>query len=322
MSRIAGFEQPVRLLLLLLVAALLAGHVWAQRRRVPAAVRFPELDLLASVAPRVPSWRRHVPTGLLLLALTVLTLAFAQPVADRRVPRERATVVVALDVSLSMMATDVEPDRISEAKKAARAFVEGLPDRFNVGLVAFSGSAGVVVPPTLDHAAVERAVDGLELAPGTAIGEAVVASLVALQDVPGSSGDGSLPPPPARVVLLSDGANTQGRPVEAAVALARQAEVPVSTIAYGTQDGVVEVEGQRIAVPVDAPALDDLADATGGKGYRAESGDDLQRVYEDIGSSVGTTVEREQVTDLVAGLGLLLGLLAVATGLLWSPRLP
>ncbi|MCU1693220.1 MAG: von Willebrand factor [Frankiales bacterium] len=311
--------HPERLLLLVLVAGLLAAYVWRLRRRPTYAVRFSELDLLASVAPRVSTWTRHLPTALLLLALTALTVGFATPQADREVPRERATVVVALDVSLSMMATDVDPDRITEAKQAAIAFVDGLPDRFNVGLVAFSGSAGVVVPPTLDHASVRRAVDGLELGPGTAIGEAVVASLEALRTLPGEPG---LPPPPARVVLLSDGANTQGRPVAAAVELAEEAEVPVSTIAYGTQDGVVEVQGERIPVPVDGPALARLADATGGQAYEAESGDELERVYEDIGSSVGTTIEKTEVTDLLTGLGLLLGLAAAATALFWSPRLP
>lgn len=313
------FAAPGRLLLLLLVAALLAGYVWAQRRRPRYAVRFSELDLLASVAPRVPAWRRHVPSVLLLLSLVALTTGFAEPQADRQVPRERATVVVALDVSLSMMAEDVDPDRITAAKEAARTFVAALPSRFNVGLVAFSGTSSVVVPPTLDHAAVERAVEELQLGPGTAIGEAVVSSLAALASVPGEQGQAA---PPARVVLLSDGANTQGRPLAAGVRRARDAGVPVSTIAYGTPDGVVEVEGQRIRVPVDGPALRELAEATDGQSYEAESGDQLEEVYEDIGSSVGTTTERQEVSDAFAGLGLLLALGAAATALLWSPRMP
>ena len=314
-----SFAAPGRLLLLLLVAALLAAYVWAQRRRPRYAVRFSELDLLAAVAPRVPAWRRHVPSGLLLLSLVALIAGFAKPQADRQVPRERATVVVALDVSLSMMAEDVDPDRITAAKEAARSFVAGLPSRFNVGLVAFSGTASIVVPPTLDHASVERAVEDLELGPGTAIGEAVVSSLAALASVPGEQGQEA---PPARVVLLSDGANTQGRPIEAGVRLAQEVGVPVSTIAYGTPDGVVEVEGQRIRVPVDGPALRELAEETDGQAYEAESGDELERVYEDIGSSVGTTTERQEVTDRFVGLGLLLALGAAATALLWSPRMP
>ena len=314
-----SFDAPGRLLLLLAVAALLAGYVWAQRRRPRYAVRFSELDLLASVVPRTSAWRRHVPSALLLLALTALTTGFARPQAAREVPRERATVVVALDVSLSMLAQDVDPDRITAAKAAARSFVAGLPSRFNVGLVAFSGTASVVVAPTLDHASVERAVDDLQLGAGTAIGEAVVASLDALSAVPGEQGQSA---PPARVVLLSDGANTKGRPISAGVALAQDVGVPVSTIAYGTPDGVVEVEGQRIRVPVDGPALRALAEETDGQSYEAESGDELDRVYEDIGSSVGTTVEQQEVSDLFAGAGFLLALTAAATALLWSPRMP
>jgi Ca-activated chloride channel family protein len=313
-----SFLAAERLLLLLLVAALAAAYVLLQRRRPRYAVRFTELDLLASVAPKVPGWRRHVSAGLLLLSLVALTTAFARPQADRQVPRERATVVVALDVSLSMQATDVSPDRFTAAKQAAREFIRGLPDRFNVSLVAFSATASVVMPPTQDHLAVERAVDGLALGQGTAIGEAVVASLEALRSVPGEQG---LPPPPARIVLLSDGANTSGRPVELAQQAARAAGVPVSTIAYGTQDGVVDVEGQLIPVPVDRPALAALGQATGGEAYQAESGDELQQVYDDIGSQVGTTTERQEVTAVLTGLGLAAALAAAVTSLLWSPRL-
>ena len=312
-----SFAEPVRLLLLLLVAALALRYVRLLRRPSPHAVRFPELDLLAAVAPRVPGWRRHVPAGLLLLALVALTTGFARPEAERRVARERATVVVALDVSLSMEADDVDPDRITEAKRSARAFVDGLPDRFDVGLVAFSGVASIVVPPTQDHASVLSAVDGLELGPGTAIGEAVITSLQALAQVPGQAG---VPAPPARVVLLSDGANTQGRPISTAVEQATAAGVPVATIAYGTEEGVVEVEGQRVPVPVDAPALRRLAEETGGQAYEAESGGELARVYEDIGSQVGFTVERQEVTVVLTGLGLALAAAAAVTALLWSPR--
>jgi Ca-activated chloride channel family protein len=281
-------------------------------------VRFTELDLLASVAPQRPGWRRHVPAGLLLLSLVALTTAWARPQAQVDVVRERATVVVALDVSASMMATDVEPNRISAAKASARAFVERLPARFNIGLVSFAGSAQVVAP-TQDHAEVTRGIDGLQLAGGTAIGDAVRASLQAVSLVPGEPGQA---PPPARIVLLSDGANTVGTSVASAEQQAQEAGVPVSTIAYGTQDGVVQVQGQQIPVPVDREALAALGEATGGKPYTAESGEQLDGVYEDIGSQVGTTKQRREVTSAVTGLGLLLALGAAVTALLWSPRFP
>ena len=310
------FAAPGRLWLLLGVLVLAALHVWRPRRRSRYAVRFPELDLLLSVVPRRTRWVRHVPAALLLLALTGTTAAWAEPTAEVSVPRERATVVVTLDVSASMMATDVSPDRISAAKEAAQAFVDRLPDTFDVGLVSFSGTASIVVPPTTDHASVQSAIASLQLGPSTAIGEAVLASLQAVQ----SANDGGVPAP-ARSVLLSDGANTAGRPISAAVDQASAAGVPVSTIAYGTQEGTVVVQGQVIPVPVDGPALAGLAEATGGQAYAAESGEELSGVYADIGAQVGTTQERRDVSAGAAGLALLAALGACAASVVWSPRL-
>lgn len=313
------FLAAGRLWLLLAVAALVTAYVLVARRRASYAVRFTDLDLLASVAPRRPGWRRHVPAGLLVLALAALVVAVARPVGLVDVPRERATVVVALDTSLSMQATDVAPDRDAAARAAATDFVEGLPERYNVALVSFSGVARLVVPPTMDHAAVARAVQDLSLGEGTAIGEAVFASLSAVDLVPADGAGGAVP---ARVVLLSDGTNTVGRDVAAAVGAARGAGVPVSTIAFGTQQGEVLIEGTVVPVPVDVPALRALATGTGGQAYRAESASDLSDVYDDIGSSVGTTVEEREVTASWTGAGLAAALLAAGLGLLWGTRFP
>ena len=314
-----GFLAPGRLWLLVLPLALLAAYVLRQRQRPAYALRFTELDLLASLVPRSSVWKRHVPAGLLLLSLVALTTAFARPTGQVEVPRERATVVVALDVSLSMRAQDVSPDRITAARASAVAFVEGLPARFNVGLVSFSGVAAVVVPPTQDHRSVQAAIRGLELSESTAIGEAVYTSLDAVRSVPGEVGQG---PPPARVVLLSDGTNTVGRPTSQAAEAARAAGVPVSTIAYGTQEGVVQVGGQLISVPVDEPALERLARATGGTAFRAQSEDELNAVYDDIGSQVGSTTEQRETTATVTGVALALSLAGAAASLVWSARLP
>ena len=315
---ISSFLAPGRLWLLLAVAALAAGYLYVQRRRPAYAARFTELDLLRSVAPRFPGWRRHVSAALLLLALLLLTVAFARPQAEVDVVRERATVVIAIDTSLSMQATDVDPDRITAARVSASRFVDGLPASLDVGLVSFSGEAAVVVPPTQDHAAVTAAVQTLELGPSTAIGEAVFASLAAARSVQPPDG----PPPPARIVLLSDGTNTVGREVSAAASAAIDAGVPVSTIAYGTPQGVVEVQGQLVPVPVDVQALADLADATGGRAYTAETADELTEVYEDIGATVGTTTELQEITARITGLGLLAAFAAAVASLAWSPRMP
>ena len=308
------FTSPERLWLLAAVAALAVAYVLLQRRRSRYAVRLPGLALLAQVAPRL-GWRRHVASVALLLSMTGATAAFAEPRAAVEVPRERATVVVALDVSLSMAATDVDPDRLTAAKAAAVEFVEGLPERFDVGLVAFSGSASVAVAPTQDHATVAAAIEDLAMGNGTAIGEAVASSLTAVAGTRTGAED-----VPAHVVLLSDGANTVGRPVGVAAEDAVAAGVPVSTIAYGTQEGEVLVERQRIRVPVDAPALAALAEDTGGTAYEAASGDELEDVYADIGSTVGTTTESREVSAGVAGLALLSAVGAGAAALAWSPR--
>ncbi|MDT7571752.1 MAG: Ca-activated chloride channel [Actinomycetota bacterium] len=314
-----AFTEPVRLLLLLVVAALVGGYLWMQLRRPVYAARFTELDLLASVAPKRPGWRRHVPAGLLLLSLVALTTAFAKPEANVKVPRERATIVVALDTSASMQATDVSPDRFRAAKESAKAFVDRLPKQFAVGLVSFNAVASVVATPTQDHAAVRDAIDALRLAGGTAIGEAVIASLNAIQNVPG--GDAKKPPP-ARVVLLSDGGNTIGRSLDDAATAATALKIPVSTIAYGTEEGYVRVQGQIVPVPVDAPSLAALAAATGGQSYSAKSGEELNGVYSDIGSQVGFTTQRKEVTATLTGLGLLAAVAAAVTSLLWSARFP
>jgi Ca-activated chloride channel family protein len=313
------FLSPARLLLLLLVAGLAAAYLWAQRRRSAYAVRFTELELLASVAPRSPGWRRHVPAGLLLLSMVLLTTGFARPQAEVQVPRERATVLVALDTSISMRADDVAPSRNDAARSAAAAFVERLPERFHVGLVSFAEQASVAVPPTLDHEAVERFLGGLPLEGGTAIGDAVLRSLDALRQVPGEPGQEL---PPARIVLLSDGANTAGASLEEAASAARDAGVPVSTIAYGTQDGTVEVEGRTVPVPVDSASLQQLAELTGGTAYTAETGEELSAVYDDIGSQVGMRTERQEVSAWFAGAGLLAAALAATASLLWFARLP
>ncbi|WP_328870100.1 VWA domain-containing protein [Streptomyces sp. NBC_00287] len=313
-------RSPGWLLLLVPLAALIAVYVVMQRRRGRYAVRFTNLELLDKVAPRRPGWRRHVPAGAFCAMLALLVVGFARPTADVQVPRERATIIVAFDVSGSMEATDVRPTRFEAAKRAALTFVERLPERFNVGLVPFSGSASVAVPPTTDRTLFSRAVDQLTPGQGTAIGEAVMAARDAIRTLDRQA---ETEPPPAHVVLLSDGANTVGRSVESAAEQVAADRIPVSTIAYGTEDGVIETaSGDILRVPVDGPALEDLATRTGGDFHEAASGEELQSVYEDIGSSVGHRTEEREVWQWFIAAGLATALLAAATSLLWFSRLP
>jgi Ca-activated chloride channel homolog len=314
-----SFLAPERLLLLTALLALIAVYVALQLRRGRYAARFTNLALLEKVAPVRPGWRRHAPAAAFLLMLGLFVTGFARPATEVRVPREQATIIVAVDVSISMDATDVEPTRLAAAKQAARAFVNSLPDRFNVGLVAFSGSVAVTVAPTTDRRAMLAGIDGLTLATRTAIGEGVFTSLQTITDFGAQFGESA---PPGRVVLLSDGSNTAGRSPEAAAERAAETRVPVSTIAYGTAGGVIYQNGSPIPVPVDGPALERLAQSTGGLFYEAATGAELRQVYEDIGSSIGYRTEQREVWAWFIGAGLVLACVAAAGSLLWFSRIP
>jgi Ca-activated chloride channel homolog len=317
------FLSPGWLWLIVAVAALLAVYVVLQLRRRAYAVRFANLDLLGKLAPRRPGWRRHLAFAALLLALSSLTVGMAKPTKDTKVPRDRATVMMAIDVSLSMRAEDVTPNRLEAAQAAAKEFVSLLPPRINLGLVTFSGTASVAVAPTTDRSSVLRAIDTLELAERTAIGEAIFSCLDAvktfqaqLQGTDPAEGNA-----PARVVLMSDGSNTWGRSPEQAVGAAKQADIPVSTIAFGTDTGFIDLEGQRVVVPVDHDKLRQIADGTGGSYYAAASAEELSNVYRDLGSQIGYTTERREITTWFVGIGLLFAFAAAGVSLAWSNRL-
>ena len=313
------FLSPLWLLALLPVVALALAYVVVQRRRHRYAVRFASLPMLERVVPRRPGWRRHVPATLVLLALTTLGLAAARPELAIRVPYDRATVMVAIDTSGSMGATDVAPTRLDAAKAAAEAFVEDLPDTVNVGVVSFAGASSVLAAPTTDHDQVQRQIRDLDLAGGgTAIGEAVFSSLDQVERI-AAEAEGE--PVPTRVVVLSDGTNTAGRSPEQAAAAASAGGLPVSTITYGTPEGVVQADGRTLQVPVNGETLRALAEATGGTAYTAESGEQLRDVYADIGSSIGWRVEEREVTPYLAALGLLVAVGAGALSLRWFSRL-
>ncbi|MGC4896132.1 VWA domain-containing protein [Micromonospora sp. DT31] len=312
------FMQPWWLLAVLPVLALAGAYVWRQLHRRQYALRFTNVDLLRTVAPKGLGWRRHVAATAFLLCLLVLATGLARPAIDTREPLERATVMLAIDVSLSMQADDVAPNRLEAAQDAAKQFVSELPESYNVGLVSFAKSANVLVPPTKDRSAVTTAIGGLVLAEATATGEAVFTCLEAIRTVPA---DGAAGIPPARIVLLSDGYRTSGRSVEEAAAAAQAANVPVSTIAFGTDSGQVDIGGQLQRVPVDRSALSQLAETTQGFFYEAASATELKQVYQDMGSSIGYRTEPREITQWYAGIALLLALCAGGLSLLWTSRL-
>ena len=313
------FLDPWWLFAVVPVLAVAGVYVWRQLHRKHFAMRFTNVDMLRVLAPRGPGPRRHLAAGAFLAALLALAAGMARPSVDTKEPLERATIMLAIDVSLSMEATDVQPNRIAAAKQAANDFVKNLPPTFNVGLVAFAKSANVLVSPTKERAAIQQGLDGLQLAQSTATGEAVFSCLDALRSVPA---DGAKGLPPARIVLLSDGYRTFGRSIEEAAAAAQAANVPVSTIAFGTDTGMIEIDGQTQRVPVDRPSLQKLAQITKGHYYEAASVGELKKVYQDMGSSIGYRTRPREVTQWYVGMALLFALAAAGMSLLWTSRLP
>ena len=294
-----SFDAPERLLLLLAVAALVVVYVLAQVRGRSRRRAWTSDAMLPSAALGRSGPLRHVAAGLVALALVAMTTAFAEPRAEQEVERERATVVVALDTSSSMLAQDVAPDRFTAAKAAATTFVEELPAGFDVGLVSFNATATVRVPPTREHGVVAAAIADLQLSGGTALGDALQTSLDALA-TPGAE-------PVGAVVLLADGGSTGGGSLGAAVERARTAGVPVSTIAYGTEDGELVSGSRTFPVPVDEQVLADIAEGTDGRAYTAATAGELAEVLDGIRARFTTRLED---TDVSAGLvGVALALL-------------
>lgn len=317
------FLRPQRLWWLLLLALLVVGYVASQLLRKQAAIRFSNVHLIDRIAPARPNWRRHVGWVFLALSLAAMVCAYAEPAAIAEVASERATVILAVDTSLSMQAEDVSPSRIEGAKLAANVFLDEVPDQINVGLVTFNGNASVRVPPTQNRQAVRAAIEALELGESTAIGEAIFTSLEALRAFLGSAAN-SVDAPPARIVLMSDGETQVGRPDEVAVEAALADGVPVSTIAFGTDNGFVTIPGsqQPIPVPVNEEALQLIADGTGGEFYEAQSTAELEAIYSNIGSAVATEEERVLIGAWFAGRAMLLLVFAAGWSLAFGTRLP
>ncbi|TKJ30277.1 VWA domain-containing protein [Blastococcus sp. CCUG 61487] len=315
------FQSPLWLLALLIVGALVAYYVFLQWRRKAYAARFTNVALLGSLVPKRPGWRRHVAFAIVAAGIATLVVSLAKPSTEVRVPRERATVIMAVDVSLSMEARDVEPTRFRAMQKAAKEFVDVLPERINLGLVAFSGSAATLVPPTTDRDQVRGAIDNLELAESTAIGEAIFTSLSAIQNFQATLEDAGEEPPPARVVLLSDGYSTVGRKETLAIDAAKDVAIPVSTIAFGTDYGTLDIDGDTVAVPVDRATLERIADETGGSFSEATSAEELEDVYADLGSQIGYTTEPQDISARFVTAGVLVLLVGAGLSLLWTNRL-
>ena len=316
-----AFGSPDRLLILLVIPLLILAYIFASRRKNRRGMRFTNTSMLDVVVPKQSQWRRHLAVALSLLSLITLTAAFARPKTQVDVPRERATVVVVIDASLSMEATDVNPDRLSAAKQAAVAFVKSLPEKYNVAVVSMSGNPNILVPPTLAHNTVENAINTIKLQESTAIGESIITALRALEQAPKDPANPEAIAPGA-IVMLSDGTNTAGRAPQQAAAEARAAKVPIYTIAYGTENGYVDLDGKREPVPVDHELMQEIAELSGGKYFSAATPDQLKTVYNNIGSQVGYEKADREVTARFAGYGLAFAVLAALGAISLGARWP
>jgi Ca-activated chloride channel family protein len=345
-----SFLSVELLWLLLLVPALPALYVLALRRRKPDAIRFPDMDLIKQAAAGRKAWRRHVPPVMLFLALIVMFLAVARPAAVLTLPSERAVVVVAMDVSGSMRAADIAPNRMAVAKEAARKFLAEQPRTTRVGLVAFSTSAMIVQDPTIVREDVLTAVDSLRPQRFTAVGSGLVASLQAIfPDDPLdlsrlSSARSELQPAPlgapkvkdedaefkpvppgsnasAVIVLLSDGRTNVGvEPLDAA-RLAADRGVRVFTVGFGTAEGgTVDFGGGWMRTQLDEETLKAIAEMTGGKYFNAKTEADLKSAYETLTTQFVAETKRTEVTAFGAALALVLFVLAAGLSLVWSRR--
>jgi Ca-activated chloride channel family protein len=318
-----SFLWPVGLLSLLLIPLVVGAYLAAQRRRARYAVRFTNVSVLAGVVGRGSAWRRWVPVGFYLLGLLSMLVGLGRPQAEVAVPKEQATVILVMDVSGSMNATDVEPTRMVAARRSATTFVDVLPENFPIGIVAFDEAASVLSRPTTNRPETQEIIDGLQADGGTAMGDAIERALELRPGGPTAPPRDAKENPDTILLVLSDGATTTGIDPLGAASSARELRIPIYTIALGTPEGTLNpYGGRRIPVPPDEETLQAIAERTGGRFFSAPSDSELRSIYEELGSRIGFVTEKQEVTVLFAAAALLLLVAGATVSALWSGRLP
>lgn len=341
-----SFIWPFMLALLVLIPVIILVYILLQRRRQKYALRYASLSLVKEALGRGPGWRRHIPAALFLIALTAMIVALARPEATTLVPSAEGTIILAIDVSGSMTATDLQPNRLEAAKAAARAFIDKQPETVQVAIVSFSDNAFVVQPPTDDKEALVSAINRLNYQRGTAVGRGLVASLEAIAEKTGQGGEINLNQNPqeqqdpnnatpqptpmpkgqyqnAIIVLLTDGENNQWpEPVEIAQ-IAADRGIRVYTVGIGSEEGaIVRIQGRAIRTRLDEQTLRTIAEMTDGIYYNAQTETDLVKVYENLSTNLVLKTDKTEVTAYVTAIAVFFSLLAGFFSLLWFNRLP
>jgi Ca-activated chloride channel family protein len=312
------FLWPTALLALTLVPVLAGVYVWMQRRRKRYTVRFTNLSLLREVVGTSPGLRRHVPPVLFLLGMAALLVSLARPMMVLAVPQTGADVMLVLDVSGSMAATDLQPTRLGAATDAAKQFIASLPDGARVGVVSFSQGASVVAPLSSDKARAENALSRLTPNGGTAIGDGLNAALTQLSQAPAADGQGERDP--GLVILLSDGESNFGQSPETVAQQASQQGVQVDTVGIGQRGSQAYVDRQPVGL--DEATLKDIASTTGGQYFYAADAGQLSQIYSQLSSHVSWVPQKTEITALVSGLAAAFLLVAGALSMRWFGRLP
>lgn len=332
------FLWPLMLWLLLLVPVLITAYLLAQRRRQRYALRYASLSLVKEALGRGPGWRRHVPPAIFITSLAIMLFALSRPTTVVTLPAEEGIVILTMDVSGSMRAQDLKPDRLEAAKVAARTFIEKQPSGVRIGVVSFSDNAFLVQAPTNDKAAILAAVNRLTPQRGTAIGSALLTSLNAIfedanaEGGPPNSTTDPTPTPtplpqgvyePAIIVLLTDGESNRGpRPLDIVNQLAARG-VRVYTIGVGTTEGtVLNTGGRSMRVRLDEATLKAVAESTNGAYYNASTEKDLKAIYSNLSTHLVFTKQQTEITAAFTGIAVALSLIAGVLSLLWFNRLP
>jgi len=317
-----SFASPWWLLVLLAIPllALLAHRL--RGREENYAIRFPATGSLAKAAAESRSYWQFAPPVLILLGLTLLGISLGKPQRTVKVPIEGATVVLVIDHSGSMAATDVQPTRLEAAVKAADSFVEKTPEKARIGLVSYSDGPDLAIQPTRDRDAITTGLHALTPDGATATGSALQVALTMLQNQPKKNGAR----PPSAIVLLSDGRRTAGPDPLIVAREARALNVPVSTVALGSSDTTIPNPNNpalpAIPVPPDPETLAEIAAITGGRAFTAEDSGRLTSIYESLGSTLATRAEKRDMTEQFVAAGLLVLLLGALASVSFAGRVP